>query len=1322
MTDDPNIKSLKDLREQTEQLVSTAGQENGTAKFDLKEIYKSAPAKTDVDESKGAPPSGGSASGSGQGLTRAAQATPVDSKPDAPKDESKKDAPKPEEKKEDKDEGFWAGAWGGVKGFGKGMWSLAKDTEHLLVNTDTAAVIKASQRGNLQDTGMSFLGSAGKSASELGTAASYVLTNPGKTITGLGSQVSKDWNEGGSGKKGEMVGEGLAFAMTLGLGGALTRGKKWFTGAAELGDVAKAEELARSVSTVSKLGKEATVISSLAEDSKLATSIAGLGDLGKAARTDAFVLNGVKTADDLRALSSAERIANAGKLETTVSLGKDARTLSEITGVGTDLNAASRLTTAPRLPVSDLAAAREGAAAKSLLGDMEAAGGKLSEKVAPFLDGGKGARAATAESAALSEQANAVQKALSEFNGARTAEAQTVAMRQVRSAVEDWNRAVRVNPGTAARATEFEIAPQALADFEKAAAGTARAGEAVTVESFGAKVSGADQAAAKLEPVSQRLGQQLEKGRAATAGLESGEAEAIESKARDVQTSLEKLTAAKSPAGQERALNELRAGARAYNQALEGSSLSKAAVSDLKIADKTLVEAETAAREARAADQMTRLAGESQSFTQPLQNGRVAAQGLEASDAAAIQQKAQEVEQALARARAAESTAARERALADLNSQTRAYNDALEASSLSKAQKAEAKIAESALADVNQAVREGRAVRELDTASVRTALPEQTAIARDTAALTDSGLGAKLGEARVAGDSAVADRAAQLEQSITRYNATVGQQATARAQEIAAAEVRSSIQAYNDAIAASPALRGRAADLQISYGDVVSASMPTAEASRAGAAGADLITSRDPYQRYVLENSALGERPRSAGDISGPLETRLKWPDLTGDRPGLAEAQGRLASAYDQAVNYIFQSGGMVRGLTSERMLGILDPVMKTVGWTLIAADSLYFHVHMIERVARLAREEEARSAQLAASTQGQAVSVQSSGQTADKTAAATGTLSAAAGGSAAGEGSRPATAVQGDPARMGATAAADTSRPTAASSAAAPDATRPATSGQLKDQAPATAEAARRGADLPAKEAAAAKDGHPELQRSASLQAVGAGYGTPAFSPVMQAYGLPRYETPAIAAGAASTSFLSDLKRERKEEEEKKKRLSWTYAYGREHVYLKGAEPQPEEVVQTPPPPVPPIIRRVGGGEGEASRLVTPQFNVSIVEMVKGQLGGRGGEGRLDSPLAAASKVKGKGMGLYDDQGRPRFAFLGSASGDTGLSPGSTTIFKLSGVENSEGKTMGRFSGGAASKGQPVQPGTQEDNQGAVLVAQADPQQTGAVTSPDEE
>src|SRR5262249_22883777 len=183
--------------------------------------------------------------------------------------------------------------------------------------------------GGVTNSGISFLGSIGKSSSELGTAASLLISNPGGTISGLGKQISADWNKGDSGKKGEMVGEGLSLLATFGVGSS-----SMSKGLSRLSKFGKAEELVAGAEVLANAGKvEATLGkgAALAREAGAAERLLGTGtELGKARSLEGTMV-GLTDASKLtkgESLLGTARLGEGGPLATRVEgltgAGKDA--------------------------------------------------------------------------------------------------------------------------------------------------------------------------------------------------------------------------------------------------------------------------------------------------------------------------------------------------------------------------------------------------------------------------------------------------------------------------------------------------------------------------------------------------------------------------------------------------------------------------------------------------------------------------------------------------------------------------------------------------------------------------------------------------------------------------------------------------------------------------------------------------------------------------------------------------------------------------------------------------------------------------------------
>ncbi|HEY9868040.1 MAG TPA: hypothetical protein V6D08_02430, partial [Candidatus Obscuribacterales bacterium] len=289
-------KSLKQLSEETDKVLSAPSSTGSDSSGKLIE---------DV-----LPKSGSDANG----LTRASS-------------ETKTETAKPEEKKDEGGVGDFA--LGTVKGFGKGLYNLAADTKKLFFNYDDSAIRRAAlSGGGVTNTGIGFGQSILKSGSELGTAFSTIVTKPGETFSGLGNKLVSDWEKGSSEKKGEMVGEGVAFAATFGIGvGSLQKGLR------NLSRLGKAEELAAGARVLGSAGKLETTVAGLSKGGQVVKEVTAaermLGATGKVAEGTRLetTVTGLGKAGEMtageRALGTTGRLAEGTRLETTVSgLGK----------------------------------------------------------------------------------------------------------------------------------------------------------------------------------------------------------------------------------------------------------------------------------------------------------------------------------------------------------------------------------------------------------------------------------------------------------------------------------------------------------------------------------------------------------------------------------------------------------------------------------------------------------------------------------------------------------------------------------------------------------------------------------------------------------------------------------------------------------------------------------------------------------------------------------------------------------------------------------------------------------------------------------------
>jgi hypothetical protein len=177
-----------------------------------------------------------------------------------------------------------------------------------------------------------------------------------------------------------------------------------------------------------------------------------------------------------------------------------------------------------------------------------------------------------------------------------------------------------------------------------------------------------------------------------------------------------------------------------------------------------------------------------------------------------------------------------------------------------------------------------------------------------------------------------------------------------------------------------------------------------------------------------------------------------------------------------------------------------------------------------------------------------------------------------------------------------------------------------------------------------------------------------------------------PAYQaTPALASTAEMF-----VKRQKEEYLARRRRQN---QFGQEwygpHVYLNA----PAQVEAEVRPVLPPPTRRVGGNEPDVSRIVSPVFKPQVIYATQAELfgsSGRLGEAKPVSAVGPEGSRRVRATFGNDEQKLVKqYPFLVLASGETGISSGSKTVFKLAGVEKQEPKA--ERPGGGQTTAQPA-------------------------------
>lgn len=1247
--------------------------------------------------------------------------------------ESRTETAKGQEKDE---QGVGDFALGTVKGFGKGLYNLAADTKKLFFNYDDSAIRRAAlSGGGVTNTGIGFGQSILKSGSELGTAFKTIVTNPGETFSGLGNKLVSDWEKGSSEKKGEMVGEAMALAATFGVGvGSLQKGlrnlsrlgkaEELAAGARVLGSAGKLETTVAGLSKGGQVVKEATAAErmlgttgKLAKETRLETTVTGLGKasemttgeraLGTTGRLAEgtglkTTVSGLGKAGEVtsgeRVLGGAARVGQGTRLETGVSaLGRGGKA-AEVTSTGkvaevTSGSKAAEVTGATRVGE---AAGREASALKQV-GKLDDAGqvsaySRISEaeKVAVELE--KTSRAliqptkigqtvaadtglaASREAQVLTREAQSVEEAVKAVRTAESASKQQEAMGKLRAAVSEYNKAVDAGKWGA----ELKISEKALAEFEIAVARSGEFTAAGRIEGA-SRFLKAEKSVAELESRGQALTQKLDDAKAVSSTSKTGEAVAVEQKATEVEQAIKRVKTAETAAAREQAITDLRAKVQEFNKAVETSTATAGRAGELKIADKTLAEFEAAARQAGEARTLAfrnaaagTLEAKSKNIAQSLDAGRKAAEGTQAS--AAVAKQAAEVEQSLARVRTAETAAARERAITELQQNTQAYNRLIESNPATAARAGELRLSEKTLAEFQAASREAHHARVLAkheplvTASATRLDAEARTLSQQLSNGRAAVTGMKAEEAL-----AVRTQARHIEESIQAARAS----RTTPDHVQALHDLRRDIEAYNAAIARSGLPAHRVKELQISEQALTRFEAVSREANHARIIAQTEISISAEYIRRMAGRSDLvfvadGARGSLAGRIDG-----LAASQVGSIRAAMDKVAAAAANAWSRVTS---EAGYVARGLTRADAATLF---YTGAGAYLIGIDLYYVGSRTIERINRLAAEQKAQEARAAQ----------------DKR-------------QLAGEGTRAAE-VQ----RAAAVEQTRAHQKQEAGNSAQQQRTEAPAGAAPAPGAPSGADQKGRGADEPApRREAADRSLGAALERSAYSEPKGqAGRTDLTLSPVLHAMRAPGYQaTPALVSTAEM--FVTRQKEEYLARKRRQNQFGQEW-YG-PHVYLY-APPQVEAESRPAPPPQP--TRRVGSGEPDVSRIVSPIFKPQVIYAAQSELfgsSGRAGEARLVSAVGPEGSRRVRATLLHDEQRLVKqYPFLVTAAGETGISSGSKTVFKLAGVEKQEPKAE-RPGGTQSTAGAVVASGGPTP----VLAAQAGAGQSNPTAGQDEE
>ncbi|GEM_PF-2932450 len=1154
-----------------------------------------------------------------------------------------------------------SGALGTLKGFGLGAVDLGSSVYHSLVNPNVGQVTRDIQQGRTPSTSnLGLFASLSNTTSEVGTGLSIIRREGvGNTISRLWDQEVTSFQNGSSTDKGVQVGKSLFLFGTL-LYGTGLGGKAMSFGRDMVG-------LSRGAETLDAL--------------EGATMLGRTGEL----------------ADATSGAGAASRVFARGS-----ELGANTRFLSPLSR---DLAAADRAAGSAQV-------VRGAQETDRLLAELRASSDALSAQTTMARqlasDAGTTADAATATrtTTALARESRNVDEAMALAQRAQGPEARTVALRQLRERVTEYNRLLDGMPDAGAA----RISDRALADFESLLT-RAPQGLDLSQVSVGSLVAG--EAPTALTTSEQAVSRQIQKVRDLTAGSSSQEALNLQARAGQLERDMRGVSAASDAAAREQALGRFERSLAEYNAAVADSSFAGTAGSDLRVTDQFANDFRRAARtldftpsggasalaEARGASgaALDNLELRQQEITQQLQTARRLSAGTR--DAAVIDARAQQLEGDMRGVSAAADAAARDRALARFDRSLAAYNDAVRGSSLADAgvtvgdrTVAEFRGAATAAADLapvtdaarlDAAATAGRTATRLseaapgagaaqtdslvaraDTISAggRSATAGDTIIASRyaepaaTLEANTAGITARLDEARALGSATVTRTASGVEQNLIALQAVVADSAaTPEALQAASGQLRNAIAAYNQAVDAAATSAGQAGALKISESEASVGRIFSVDRGVSTIYG-------DGSGLYVQRNLAAGGAGQPVeGSLAGTID-RVSLARATGGSAAtLRDGQQRLQDIIDNAVNYAYRGGAMVRGLAG-------NPWITTPLKAYLYSDAAYVaYTGLGNMLGRLA--EPAGQGVATADTQSrQGLPGQAPGQ---------GTADGAGGGA-------EAVATTGG-----------------AASGAAGALQRPA------GQAAGGQELARAGG----------------TQDKASSQVFASPAGGPAFSPVMQAFGTPRADLQAIPGEmpvvytAASVGLSRQLKRSQPSW------WSWyTQGDGRVGpILLKGEETQPaQDPVRSLPIYTPP--RRIGGAEADSQRVVTTLFDPQTIMLMQRQIAAGAGNRATDPRLALAGGVDRRGRGgptiNNDEDLTRRFPFLiPSGSGESGMR---RSGLKLSKAEDQEHRMMGKILGGAAAQAATVPGGNDEEGSAPAVVAASQP--SPGSSNPDEE
>src|SRR5579885_588949 len=378
-----------------------------------------------------------------------------------------------------------SGALGTLKGFGLGAVDLGSSVYHSLVNPNVGQVTRDIQQGRTPSTAnLGLFASLSNTTSEVGTGLSIIRREGvGNTISRLWDQEVTSFQNGSSTDKGVQVGKSMSFGRDM---VGLSRGAETLDaleGATMLG---RTGELADATSGAGAASRVFARGSELGANTRFLSPLSR--DLAAADRAagSAQVVRGAQETD--RLLAELRASSDALSAQTTM-----ARQLASDAGTTADAATATRTTTA------------------------------------------------------LARESRNVDEAMALAQRAQGPEARTVALRQLRERVTEYNRLLDGMPDAGAA----RISDRALADFESLLT-RAPQGLDLSQVSVGSLVAG--EAPTALTTSEQAVSRQIQKVRDLTAGSSSQEALNRQARAGQLERDMRGVSAASDAAAREQAL------------------------------------------------------------------------------------------------------------------------------------------------------------------------------------------------------------------------------------------------------------------------------------------------------------------------------------------------------------------------------------------------------------------------------------------------------------------------------------------------------------------------------------------------------------------------------------------------------------------------------------------------------------------------------------------------------------------------------------------------------------------------------------------------